>query len=82
MKVDKLKIILIILYLLTSSFLFASDWTIFFYMAADNDLYQHAVNDIIEMQKGLLNGHGNVKIIVYMKSGRKIPTKGDNITKL
>jgi len=40
-------------------------WTMFVYMAADNNLYDFAIADIIEMQRGLLNNN-NVRIIVYI----------------
>jgi hypothetical protein len=42
------------------------DWTIFVYMASDNNLYDFALADIVEMQKGLYKNE-NVRIIVFLK---------------
>ncbi|MCL2063317.1 MAG: clostripain-related cysteine peptidase [Candidatus Cloacimonetes bacterium] len=47
-------------------FLLSTEWTLFFYMGADNDLHRHAIEDIMEMQKGLLSGNDFVNIIVYI----------------
>ena len=46
--------------------IFCNSWTVFIYMAADNGLHSFAINDIIEMQKGLLDSIDNPKIIVYI----------------
>jgi len=46
--------------------LYSAEWTLFVYMGADNDLHQDALDDIVEMQKGLLVGSHHLEIIVYI----------------
>ena len=60
------KIIIIILLIFVLAEAKASDWTFFVYMAADNGLYQHARDDIIEMQKGLQITSTAPNIIVFI----------------
>jgi len=50
-----MKPLVILIFIIASSPLTASAWTLFFYMAADNGLHSSAIDDIIEMQKGLYN---------------------------
>jgi len=57
---------LMIIMILLISFLYSVDWTIFFYMAADNGLHSYAINDIIEMQKGLFQTNNDIEIIAYL----------------
>jgi len=54
------------LLLLSFSTIPASDWSIFIYMAADNGLHTYAIEDIIEMQRGLYEGNHAMNIIVYI----------------
>jgi hypothetical protein len=61
----KKEIFLSILLLIVNISLFAK-WTIFVYMAADNDLHEYAIDDIIKMQKGLVDNKEKVEIIVYI----------------
>jgi hypothetical protein len=46
--------------------LFSADWTIFIYMAADNDLHSFAINDLVEIQRGLHIGSPDIRVIVYI----------------
>jgi len=58
--------LLIILLLLSFTTIFASDWSIFAYMAADNGLHTFAIEDIVEMQKGLYESNLTIDIIIYI----------------
>jgi len=48
------------------STMLASDWTLLVYMAADNGLHTFAIEDIVEMQRGLYTTSENINIIVYI----------------
>ena len=61
-----MKYFILLLFITTPLVLFTSEWTLFFYMGADNDLHRNAIEDIVEMQKGLLAGHEVLDIIVYI----------------
>ena len=49
-----------------ATYIHATDWTIFVYMAADNGLHSSAIADIVEMQKGLNTSGSKPKIIAYI----------------
>ena len=69
-----MKFVISIVFILFFTFLNAGDWTLFFYMAADNGLHSYAIDDILEMQKGLYNSQADVQIIVYIDH---IPSHND-----
>lgn len=60
------KIIVFTFFLQLFCLAYAGNWTIFFYMAADNGLHPSALKDIVELQKGKFRSSQNVEIIVYI----------------
>jgi len=60
------KSLILVLFIFYVTFVHASDWTIFVYMAADNGLHSTAIDDIIEMQKGLQIASNKPNIIVFI----------------
>ncbi|MDD3501008.1 MAG: clostripain-related cysteine peptidase [Candidatus Cloacimonetes bacterium] len=57
------KIFVLLLFVLTISVIHAKDWLFFVYMAADNGLYQYALDDINKLEKGI---QSNMEIIVFI----------------
>lgn len=60
----KALLLLAILLILGASSLFATDWTVLVYMAADNDLSSFAVEDIIQMERAVQAK--NLKLVVQV----------------
>ena len=58
-----MKLTFLLCILLIISFLYPSEWTLFLYMGADNDLHQNALLDIQEIEAGI---NENTQVIIYI----------------
>ena len=65
-EINLLRYLFILLIISIPSLLMTTEWTIFVYMAADNNLHRQALNDIIELQNGLFLGNDNIQVILYI----------------
>ena len=62
-----ISVLALLIILMMPVLMFPTQWTMFVYMVPDRALYNFAIDDIIEMQKGLFEGNINdLKIVVYI----------------